>query len=96
MGRKSVAERVLARARDDEAFYIVVYDFEVGDSGKIPTRFYKNLVRLEEKLSGRIFQVQKSVYICRGKNAASALYKLVRHYGGEARVFRIAEDSVVI
>lgn len=95
MGRRSVLERVLVEGADDGGYYIVVYDFEVGGGGKIPTRFYRNLSRLEERFVGRIYRVQKSVYVCRGKNVAVTVSRLVRHYGGRAFVFRLADDRVV-
>lgn len=95
MGRKSIVEKVLVKKSGDGGYYIVVYDFEVGGSGRIPTRFYKNLSRLEEKFGDRFYRVQKSVYICRGKNVATAVSELVRHYGGKAFVFRLVDDRIV-
>ncbi len=91
MPRKSVIEEIGVKVNcsKDRGTYIVVYDFETGAGGKIPTRFYSNLNRLCVK------RLQKSVVVCGSKRDAVLVALLVRHYGGEARVFKVSEEIEV-
>jgi len=75
--------------RDERGLYIVIYDFEVGSGGKIPTRFYDNLEKLD------VERLQKSVLLCSSRKSALVAALLVRHYGGEVRVFRVSGEIEV-
>ena len=66
-----------------EEVFLVVYDFR----GHIPTRFY-------DKISDLGVRIQKSVYLVEGRARAEALVEIARHYGGDARVFRVVEEVV--
>lgn len=88
MPRKSLAASLAKDVAGKDGWYIVVYDFPE----HIPTRFYKNLEGLIEAGS-TIVRVQKSVYIVEGSRAARALSRLVEHYGGYARIFKICEEE---
>lgn len=95
MPRKSIADKFLLELKctDENGDYLVVYDFSVGRSGRIPLRFYRNLKTLIERL-GEMQVIQKSVLLCKGKKAALAVAKLVEYYGGSVRVFRVVERGV--
>jgi len=91
MPRRSVVDALSSRVngKDEKGLYIVIYDFEVGSGGKIPTRFYDNLEKLDVK------RLQKSVLLCSSRRSALIAALLVRHYGGEARVFRVSREIKV-
>jgi len=94
--RRPIAEEVLKALKDVEGDgkYIVVYDFKLGKGGRIPLRFYRNLRVLMNVLGG-VRAVQKSVLMCEGARAALAIVKLVEHYGGNVRMFRVIDDNLL-
>ena len=83
MPRYPLVKELSARIRDKPGTYLVIYDFELGGQGKIPTRFYLNLKRLSVKT------LQKSVIMCSSLKTAVTVANLVKHYGGKAQVFEI-------
>lgn len=82
-----IAKEVMATESKGGGKYIVVYDFP----RHIPTRFYRNLEALIGSTGGAT-RIQKSVYIVEGRGTAEALRRLVEHYGGSARIFKICSD----
>jgi len=81
-GPKPLIERLMSSGEEDNSEYIVIYDI----SPRPTKSFYRNLYRLEVEM------LQKSVILVRSRNKALALKRLIQHYGGDVRVFKIAEE----
>jgi len=81
--RQPLVKELSASIHDKPGEYLVIYDFELGGQGKIPTRFYLNLKRLNVKT------LQKSVVMCSSLKTAVTVANLVKHYGGKVQVYEI-------
>ncbi len=86
MPRKRLVEKLREDLKDEKGLFLVVYDFALGSGTRIPTRFYRNLKALD------VVHLQKSVILCESKRDALTVARLVRHYGGEARIFSVKKE----
>ncbi|RLF21767.1 MAG: hypothetical protein DRN15_04525 [Thermoprotei archaeon] len=96
MGRRSLAEEVITKVKDiqsisDDCIYLVVYDFHVEGSSRIPISFYRNVSRIRELLGDGTF-IQKSVIECNSLKTALALAFLARYYGATVRVYQVRDQ----
>jgi len=93
MGRKSLAQKLLEEAseeEDEDHLWLVFYDFK----GRKPNpRFWKNLNRLLTLLDNGSM-VQYSVLKTRQRRGAVAAVRLARHYGAEVKVFKGEEIDI--
>lgn len=86
MGRRSIAEKLFERhekKEKGESTWLVVYDFT---RSRPPTRFWDNLKRLQTISEGSM--VQYSVFMTHDMRGALAAVDLVKHYKGDAILFR--------
>ena len=86
MGRKSIAEKLFQRHEhkdEGDSTWLVVYDFT---RSKPPTKFWDNLKRLQTISEGSL--VQYSVFMTPDMRGALAAVDLVKHYKGDAMLFR--------
>lgn len=86
MGRKSLADKLLEPYKEEkpgEDTWLVIYDFH---ETKPTTKFYDNLQRIKAKTQGKL--IQYSVYMTSDQRASKAIRDLVRHYKGEATLFK--------
>ena len=93
MPRRSIAEIVIRKVGENDKIsrYIVAYDFEVSNRGRIPSRFYENLKRILESFNDGNM-IQRSVIICRKLRSAMAIAELVKYYGGNVKIFRVVDE----
>lgn len=94
-GRKSVADHILERFKDEtmglEGYYLVMYDFELGEGEVISTRFFHNLKRIINRL-GDGEREQYSVIKCRYPKTTRVLKALAEHYGcSQIKIYRVVE-----
>jgi hypothetical protein len=92
MGRKSIAEKMYQRhehKEKGESTWLVVYDFT---KSKPPTNFWDNLKRLQNLSEGSL--VQYSVFMTRDMRGAYAAVDLVKHYKGDALLFKGQQISM--
>jgi hypothetical protein len=92
MGRKSIAEKMYQRhehKEKGESTWLVVYDFT---KSKPPTNFWDNLKHLQNLSEGSL--VQYSVFMTRDMRGAYAAVDLVKHYKGDALLFKGQQISM--
>jgi len=86
MGRRMrLIEKILEGidVKDDDGEYIVVYDI----SPKPPKEFYNNLSAAVD-----YEPLTKSSILVRGLRSALAVKKLIIHYRGDVRVFKVEKE----
>lgn len=94
-GRKSVADHILERFKDEamgsEGCYLVMYDFELGEGEVISPRFFRNLKRITNRL-GDGEREQYSVIKCTYPKTTRVLKTLAEHYGcSQIKIYQVVE-----
>ena len=94
-GRKSVADHILERFKDEamgpKSCYLVMYDFELGEGKVISPRFFRNLKRITSRL-GDGEREQYSVIKCTYLKTTQVLKALAEHYGcSQIKIYRVVE-----
>ncbi|NIN69930.1 MAG: hypothetical protein GTO63_35655 [Anaerolineae bacterium] len=89
MVNHSIAHQLLDDRDDEAGQWIIVYDFI---ENKPNPNFWANLKRVSETHGGSL--IQYSVYKTGSLREAKAVKGLVKHYGGEAIVFRCVESNI--
>ena len=87
MGRRSIADILFERHEKKEkgdSTCLVVYDFT---RSRPPTKFWDNLKRLQD-MTNEGTLVQYSVFMTHDMRGALAAVDLVKHYKGDAMLFR--------
>ena len=95
MGRKSLAQMIYAELEENEektepeiGQWVVLYDFP---KMKPSTKFWTNLHRLQS-ITGVGGLVQYSAFVTTDKKNAISVVKLVHHYDGEVKFYKIEEE----
>lgn len=87
MGRPTLVEKIVeevgGKVDDPDASFLEVV--KVDFDGDIPTEYYHNLHRLEDKY--KIEQLERKIFKC-SELGKKALATLVEHYGGSVRLLR--------
>ena len=86
---RSIAHQLLGDEADEDGSWIIVYDFI---EQKPNPNFWANLKRVSEIHGGSL--IQYSVYKTESLREAKVVRGLVKHYGGEAIVFRCVESNI--
>jgi hypothetical protein len=93
MGRLSLAQKFLEQLnfkdRKDEK-WIILYDFK---GNKPSPNFWSNLNRIREILNDAP-STHNSVFLTTSMKGAVATERLIRHYGGEANVYKAKETQI--
>ncbi len=88
MGRKSVAEKIYKQVKEDYeeegGTWLVLYDFK---GTKANSKFWTNMKRVENLVDGGSL-IQYSAFTTASRRGAITVSKLVKHYGGEALLYR--------
>ena len=88
MGRKSIAEKIYERVKEDYkedgGTWLVLYDFK---GVKANSKFWSNMKRVEDLVDGGSL-IQYSVFTTASKRGAITVSRLAEHYGGEAILYR--------
>jgi len=87
MGRRSLAEQIWEKYAEEpkgQETWLVIYNFQ---ETKPTTKFYDNINRIQTLTEdGQL--IQYSVYKTRDQRAAKAIRDLVKHYEGQAFIFK--------
>ena len=87
MGRRSIAKKLYEAHVDKEkgdSTWLVVYNFT---RSRPPTKFWDNLKRLQD-MTDEGSLIQYSVFMTRDTRGALAAVDLVKHYKGDAMLFK--------
>lgn len=87
MGRKSLAEIIYERVKEDHeeerGTYLVLYDYK---GKKANSTFWDNMKRVENLVNGGSL-IQYSVFRTTSKIGAVVVQKLAEHYGAETILY---------
>ncbi len=88
MGRKSIAQKIYERVKEDYreegGTWLVLYDFK---GVKANSKFWTNMKRVEDLVDGGSL-IQYSVFTTGSKRGAITVLRLAEHYGGETILYR--------
>ena len=89
-GRKKLVDKILEviKGEDEKGEYLIVYDLP---TTHMPKELYIALQHLMDK-GFFLMRVQKSVYLTNSSMVALAVREIVKHYGGEAKIYKIEKE----
>lgn len=91
MGRKSVAEKLYERVKEEHeeelGTWLVLYDFK---GFKASGKFWDNVKRVMNLVNGGSL-IQYSIFKTTSKRGAITVLRLAKHYGGETILYRAEE-----